>query len=69
LEALAQAVKPWHENETEWGFNEQLKAQTGEPLGRDWQTWSAALFVYAVHCVETGTTPWLDTIRSSSGKA
>lgn len=68
LEALARAVQPCHENQAEWGFNEQLKAQTGEPLGRDWQTWSAALFVYAAHCVESGTTPWLDTIRSDAGR-
>jgi len=28
-------VKPWHENEAEWGFNEWLHAQTGQPSGRD----------------------------------
>jgi hypothetical protein len=64
LEALAHAVKPWHENEAEWGFNEQLKAQTGKPIGRDWQTWSAGLFLYATRCVETGTTPWFEDVRS-----
>ncbi len=69
LEALAQAVRPWHEDETEWGFNEQLKAQTGAPIGRDWQTWSAAMFVYAAFCVETETTPWLDVIRAQRGRS
>lgn len=68
LEALARAVRPWHEDEAEWGFNEQLKAQTGAPIGRDWQTWSAALFVYAASCVETETTPWLDTIRADRAR-
>ncbi|HET7544792.1 MAG TPA: glycoside hydrolase 100 family protein [Polyangiaceae bacterium] len=58
LEALAQIVKPWHEDECEWGFNEQLKAQTGKPIGRDWQTWSAAMFLYAYECVTTRTTPY-----------
>ncbi len=58
LEALAQLVKPWHENECEWGFNEQIRAQTGAPIGRDWQTWSAALFVYACECVATRSTPY-----------
>ena len=58
LEALAQLVKPWHENECEWGFNEQVKAQTGRPIGRDWQTWSAAMFLYAYECVATRTTPY-----------
>ncbi len=58
LEALALLVKPWHENECEWGFNEQIRAQTGAPIGRDWQTWSAALFVYACECVATRSTPF-----------
>jgi hypothetical protein len=58
LEALAELVKPWHENECEWGFNEQVRAQTGKPIGRDWQTWSAAMFLYAYECVVTETTPY-----------
>jgi hypothetical protein len=58
LLALAQAVKPWHEDECEWGFNEQIQAQTGAPIGRDWQTWSAAMFVYACECVATRSTPY-----------
>ena len=58
LDALAQLVKPWHEDECEWGFNEQVRAQTGKPIGRDWQTWSAAMFLYAHECVATGTTPY-----------
>ena len=57
LEALAELVKPWHENECEWGFNEQVRAQTGKPIGRDWQTWSAAMFLYACECVATRATP------------
>jgi hypothetical protein len=64
LGALARAVKPWHENQATWGFNEQLRAQTGEPIGRDWQTWSAAMFLYAAHCVETRSTPWFDSVRN-----
>ncbi len=63
LAALAALVKPWHENEAEWGFNEQIKAQTGKPIGRDWQTWSAAMYLYAAHCVRTGTTPGFDAVR------
>ena len=58
LEALAELVKPWHEDECEWGFNEQVRAQTGKPIGRDWQTWSAAMFLYAHECVATGSTPY-----------
>jgi hypothetical protein len=63
LEALARLVEPWHENQAEWGFNEQIKAQTGKPIGRDWQTWSAAMFLYAAHSVETQSTPWFDEAR------
>lgn len=64
LLALARLVLPWHENHADWGFNEQCKAQTGKPIGRDWQTWSAAMFLYAAKCVETQSTPWFDRIRS-----
>jgi hypothetical protein len=66
LDALALLVKPWHENETDWGFNEQIKAQTGKPIGRDWQTWSAAMFLYAAKCVESRSTPWFDEIRNAA---
>jgi hypothetical protein len=59
-------VKPWHENEAEWGFNEWCKAQTGKPAGRDWQTWSAASYLYAACCVERGCTPFFDEIRAVS---
>jgi len=64
LDALARLVKPWHENQAEWGFNEQIQAQTGSPIGRDWQTWSAAMFLYAAKCVESRTTPWFDRVRA-----
>lgn len=63
LLALTELVKPWHENATEWGFNEWIKAQTGRPAGRDWQTWSAAMYLYAVACVERRCTPYFDEIR------
>jgi len=58
LEALAALVKPWHEDQCTWGFNEQIRAQTGKPIGRDWQTWSAAMYLYAHECVLTQTTPY-----------
>jgi hypothetical protein len=50
----------------DYGFNEWLKAQTGEPMGQNWQTWSAALYLYAAKCVEEKRTPFFDEIRSSS---
>jgi hypothetical protein len=64
LLALTELVKPWHENETEWGFNEWIKAQTGEPSGRDWQTWSAAIYIYAAECVQQQSTPFFGDIRA-----
>ena len=69
LLALTGLVKPWHENEAEWGFNEWIKAQTGQPSGRDWQTWSAAMYLYAAECVEQGRTPYFDEIRGAIGSA
>lgn len=69
LEALAHLVKPWHEDRAEWGFNEQMRAQTGKPIGRDWQTWSAAMFLYAERCVQTHSTPWFDSMRKHPRRA
>ena len=66
LLALTELVKPWHENKAEWGFNEWIKAQTGQPSGRDWQTWSAALYLYAAGCVQQQCTPFFDEIRAGS---
>lgn len=66
LAALTRLVGPSHERELEWGFNEWVKAQTGEPCGRDWQTWSAAMYLYAAACVERGTTPFFDHMRSAA---
>ena len=67
LTALTRLVKPWHENEAQWGFNEWTKAQTGQPCGRDWQTWSAALYLYAAECVRKQRTPFFDQIRQAAG--
>ena len=64
LLALTELVKPWHENEAEWGFNEWTQAQTGRPGGRDWQTWSAAMYLYAAECVQQQRTPFFDEIRA-----
>src|SRR5215216_1100567 len=51
----------------EYGFNEWLKAQNGQPMGQNWQTWSAALYLYATKCVEEKETPFFDEIRTASG--
>jgi len=46
-----------------FGFNEWIKAQDGKPMGQDWQTWSAALYLYAAKCVEEKRTPFFDEMR------
>jgi glycogen debranching enzyme len=46
-----------------FGFNEWLKAQNGQPMGQNWQSWSAALYLYAARCVEEKGTPFFDEIR------
>jgi hypothetical protein len=59
LVELARIVKIPNTQNVEWGFNEWIKAQDGKPKGQDWQTWSAALFLYAAKCVEENETPFL----------
>ena len=66
LEALTQLVRPARENDVPFGFNEWLHPADGTPRGQDWQTWSAAMYLYAAACVERGSTPLLDEIRQAS---
>jgi len=63
LLALTRLVRPAREAEVDYGFNEWVRAQDGEPCGQDWQTWSAAMYLYAAASVETGATPFFDAIR------
>jgi Alkaline and neutral invertase len=63
LMALTQIIKKSNTKKLDFGFNEWLKAQNGEPMGQDWQTWSAALYLYAAKCVEERKTPFFDEIR------
>jgi GH15 family glucan-1,4-alpha-glucosidase len=60
LVALTNLVKLKNTQNVEYGFNEWIKAQTGIPMGQDWQTWSAALYLYAAKCVENRKTPFFD---------
>jgi len=68
LLALTEIVKASNTSlnqDLEYGFNEWLKAQDGQPMGQNWQTWSAALYLYAAECVEEGRTPFFDELRNS----
>ena len=57
---LTNIVKLSRKENLEFGFNEWIKAQTGLPMGQDWQTWSAALYLYAAKCVEERKTPFFE---------
>ena len=63
LLVLTRCIKLSTTGEVSYGFNEWIKAQNGQPMGQDWQTWSAALYLYAVKCVEEKRTPFFDEIR------
>ena len=60
---LTKLVRLSRDDSLSYGFNEWFKAQDGRPMGQDWQTWSAAMYLYAARCVETKTTPFLDRCR------
>jgi hypothetical protein len=60
---LTKLVKIPVDKDLHFGFNEWYKAQDGKPMGQDWQTWSAALYLYAVKCVEENKTPFFDEMR------
>jgi len=35
-----------------WGFNEWFHGQKGEPMGMAGQSWNAAMFIFAYHCIK-----------------
>jgi hypothetical protein len=63
LMALTELVKKSCRKNLNFGFNEWIKAQNGEPMGEDWQSWSAAMYLYAASCVEDRKTPFFEEIR------
>ena len=60
---LTNLVKESKNTKLEFGFNEWFRAQDGTPQGQDWQSWSAAMYLYAVACVERNETPFFDELR------
>jgi hypothetical protein len=60
---LTKIIRKGADDSLEYGFNEWYKAQDGMPMGQDWQTWSAAMYLYAAKCVELRATPFFDEIR------
>jgi len=63
LIALTEMVRPARQAEVEFGFNEWHRAQDGTPQGEDWQSWSAAMYLYAAYCVENKQTPFFNEVR------
>jgi hypothetical protein len=63
LELLTELVHPAREANVTFGFNEWLRAQDATPQGQDWQTWSAAMYLYAAAAVEENRTPFFDRLR------
>jgi hypothetical protein len=66
LMALTHLVRSANNVDLDYGFNEWFRAQDGTPQGQDWQTWSAAMYLYACACVEQGCTPFFDQIRQAA---
>jgi len=66
LQALTELVRPARQQTVAFGFNEWFRATDGQPCGQDWQTWSAAMYLYAAACVERRTTPFFEAIRGTS---
>ncbi len=66
LLALTQLIKKSRNKELEYGFNEWYQAQSGKPMGQDWQTWSASNYLYAASCVTDRKTPFFDSVRIAS---
>ncbi len=65
---LTKTIRKGADESLEYGFNEWYKAQDGKPMGQDWQTWSASMYLYAAKCVELRATPFFDEIRRGNKK-
>jgi hypothetical protein len=63
LIALTHLVHQAKEAKVDFGFNEWHRAKDGAPAGQDWQSWSAAMYLYAAYCVERKKTPFFDELR------
>jgi len=63
LTCFTELIKPARHADVEFGFNEWLRAKDGTPQGEDWQSWSAAMYLYAADCVEKGDTPFFNELR------
>ena len=68
LVTLAELVRQTRIAEVEFGFNEWHRAQDGTPQGQDWQSWSAAMFLYAAACLEQEKAIFFDDFRTVNSR-
>jgi len=52
LAALTEFVRNARNASLAFGFNEWVRASDGAACGEDWQSWSAAMYLFAAACVE-----------------
>lgn len=52
-----------------WGFNEWMHGESGHPMGFDQQAWSASMYLYAEHAVQTGHLPLFDELQRAKPAA
>jgi glycogen debranching enzyme len=64
--SLAKLLQQSRVADVEFGFNEWHRAQDGTPQGQDWQSWSAAMYLYAAECVDQKRTLFFEDIRDWS---
>jgi hypothetical protein len=62
LKSLTEVVKLSRDKNLAFGFNEWIRPRDGKPGGQDWQTWSAAMYLYAASCVEKKSTLFFDNM-------
>jgi len=63
LLALTKLVQSSRAADVPFGFNEWCRAQDGTAQGENWQSWSAAMYLYAAACVEQKKTPFFEEVR------
>jgi hypothetical protein len=66
FDALTWLVRKSQRKDLEFGFNEWFRAQDEAPMGQDWQSWSAAMYLYAAACIERKNTPFFDDLRAGA---
>jgi hypothetical protein len=62
LVALTELVRRGRDPSLPYGFNEWFCAQDGVARGQDWQSWSAAMYLYAATAVEQNRPPFFHDI-------